>query len=208
MKTAMDLNDNRYLRPDGSNLASFLYYLREIHGRSYAMIRRTVRLVAPFFDDFMLEPLALNEDQIRLEWRHHGSDSYFSAASLSDGSLRFIALATLLLQPKELRPSVILLDEPELGLHPSAITILASIIKQASVETQIVLATQSSLFLDHFEPLDVLVTNRVDGATQFTRLEEEKLKNLLEDYSLGQLWEKNEFGGRPVPEATDWEPAR
>ena len=207
IKKTVPLNDNRYLRHDGSNLAAFLYYLREKHGRSYDMIRRTVQLVAPFFDDFFLEPLVLNEDTIRLEWRHRGSDSYFDAASLSDGSLRFIALATLLLQPKELRPSVLLLDEPELGLHPAAIVIIASLIKQVSTETQIVVATQSPLLLDHFEPEDVLVTERVEGATQFTRLDREKLKIWLEDYSLGQLWEKNEFGGRPVPEFTGRESA-
>ena len=200
IKKTVPLNDNRYLRHDGSNLAAFLYYLREVHWRSYDMIRRTVQLVAPFFDDFFLEPLALNEDTIRLEWRHRGSDGYFDAASLSDGTLRFIALATLLLQPIELHPSVILLDEPELGLHPAAIAILASLIKQTSVETQIVVATQSPFLLDHFEPEDVLVTERVEGATQFARLEGEKLKDWLEDYSLGQLWEKNEFGGRPTPE--------
>ncbi len=200
VKKTTALNDNRFLRHDSSNLAAFLYHLREIHGDSYNMIRRTVQLVAPFFDDFFLEPRVLNEDTIRLEWRHRGSDNYFDAASLSDGSLRFIALATLLLQPRELRPSVILLDEPELGLHPAAITILAALIKQVSVDTQIVVATQSSLLLDHFEPEDVLVTERVEGATQFTRLDGEKLKNWLEDYSLGQLWEKNELGGRPAPE--------
>ena len=200
IKKTVAVNDNRYLRHDGSNLAAFLYFLREVHWRSYDMIRRTVQLVAPFFDDFFLEPLALNEDTIRLEWRHRGSDGYFDAASLSDGTLRFIALATLLLQPRELRTSVILLDEPELGLHPSAITILASLIKQVFTETQIVVATQSPLILDYFEPEDVLVTERVEGATQFARLDGEKLKDWLEDYSLGQLWEKNEFGGRPAPE--------
>ena len=200
IKKTVAVDDNDFLRHDGSNLAAFLYYLREKHGRSYDMIRRTVQLVAPFFDDFFLEPLVLNEDTIRLEWRHRGSDSYFDAASLSDGSLRFIALATLLLQPKELRPSVLLLDEPELGLHPAAIVIIASLIKQVSTETQIVVATQSPLLLDHFKPEDVLVTERVEGATQFTRLDREKLKIWLEDYSLGQLWEKNEFGGRPTPE--------
>ena len=200
IKKTVAVNDNRYLRHDGSNLAAFLYFLREVHGRSYDMIRRTVQLVAPFFDDFFLEPLALNKDTIQLEWRHRGSDSYFDASALSDGSLRFIALATLLLQPTDLRPSVILLDEPELGLHPSAIAILAFLIKQASVETQIVVASQSSLLLDNFNPEDVLVTERVERATQFTRLDGEKLKIWLEDYSLGQLWEKNEFGGRPTPE--------
>ena len=200
IKKTVAVDDNDFLRHDGSNLAAFLYYLREVHGRSYDMIRRTVQLVAPFFDDFFLKPLKRNKDTIRLRWWHRGSDDYFDAASLSDGSLRFIALATLLLQPRELCPSVILLDEPELGLHPYAMTILASLVKQASAKTQIVLATQSSLLLDNFEPEDVLVAERVEGATQFTRLEGEKLKIWLEDYSLGQLWEKNEFGGRPTPE--------
>lgn len=202
MKKTSDVNDNRFLRPDGANLAAFLYYLRQKDDSSYGLIQRTVRLVAPFFDSFVLEPLALNEDKIRLEWRHQESDSYFNASSLSDGSLRFIALATLLLQPSSLRPSVILLDEPELGLHPFAIAILAALVKQASGQTQIIISTQSSLLLDHFEPEDVLVANRVDGGTQFTRLNIEKLQGWLEDYSLGQLWEKNEFGGRPARETT------
>ena len=160
-------------------------------------------LVSPFFDDFVLKPQALNEDKIRLEWRHRGSDVYFDVSSFSDGTLRFIALATLLIQPAALRPSVILLDEPELGLHPYAITILASLVKQASVETQVILATQSPILLDHFEPEDVLVADRVDGATSFTRLESDKIRDWLSEYSLGQLWEKNEFGGRPASESID-----
>ena len=127
-----NVSSDRRLRSDGSNLASFLYYLRRKEHSAYEMIRRTVRLVAPFFDDFILEPQALDEDKIRLEWRHRGSDAYFDASSLSDGSLRFIALATLLLQPNRLLPSLIILDEPELGLHPYAITILCSLVKQAA----------------------------------------------------------------------------
>ena len=197
MKKAADVHDNRLLRPDGSNLASFLYFLRQQHESSYHLIRGSVRLVAPFLDDFLLEPMSLNENKIRLEWRHMGSDAYFDASSLSDGSLRFIALATLLLQPVRLRPSVILLDEPELGLHPYAIAQLASLVKQASMETQIVIATQSPLLLDHFEPDHVLVADRRGGGTQLTRLESARLTAWLADYSLGQLWEKNELGGRP-----------
>ena len=200
MKKTADLNDNRFFRPDGANLAPFLYYLREKHESSYSLIRRTVQRVAPFFDDFALAPQQLNEDKIRLEWRHKGTDAYFDAASLSDGSLRFIALATLLLQPESLRPSVILLDESELGLHPYAITMLASLLKQAATQTQIILATQSPLLLDHFEPEDVLVADRVNGQTQLTRLDTPSLETWLQDYSLGQLWEKNEIGGRPAPE--------
>jgi predicted ATPase len=194
------VDDNEYLRVDGSNLAAFLYYLREKHDESYSLIRRTVQRVAPFFDDFTLKPLRLKPDDIKLEWRHKRSDQSFDASSLSDGTLRFIALATLFLQPEEYRPSVILIDEPELGLHPYAIEMLASLIRQASVDTQVIVSTQSSLLLDHFEPEDVLVANRVDGGTQITRLKPEHLSTWLEDYSLGQLWEKNELGGRPVPD--------
>ena len=167
---------------------------------SYDMIVRTVRLVAPFFDDFVLEPQALNEDTIRLVWRHRGSDAFFGASSLSDGTLRFIALATLLLQPASLQPSVILLDEPELGLHPYAITVFCSLVKQCSVDKQIVLATQSPLIVDQFEPEDVLVADRVAGRTEIRRLEQDRLGEWLQDYSLGELWQKNEFGGRPLPE--------
>ena len=197
MKKTADVNDNRYLRPDGSNLAAFLYLIREKREDSYRTIARTVHQAAPFFEDFELEPQLLNPDKIRLEWRHAGTDAYFDASSLSDGTLRFMALATLFLQPKEYRPSVILVDEPELGMHPYAITLLASLMKQASTETQVIVSTQSSLLLDHFEPEDVLVADRVDGATQLTRLESSNLESWLESYSLGQLWEKNVLGGRP-----------
>ena len=198
IKKHNDLHDNRFLRPDGANLASFLYLLHEKYASEYDLIRRTVRLAAPFFEDFSLEPLALNPDKIRLEWRHKRSDAYFDASSLSDGTLRFMALATLLLQPEPLRPSVILVDEPELGLHPYALSLLASLVKQAAVKSRVILATQSPILLDHFEPEDVLVTDLVAGQTTFTRLDADDLKVWLEDYSLGQLWEKNELGGRPA----------
>ena len=200
IKKTANLHDNRFLRADGSNLAAFLYLLREKHDHPYTFLRNTVRLVAPFFDDFVLEPMALNPDTIRLEWKHVGTDAYFDVSSLSDGTLRFIALAALLQQPVELRPSVILLDEPELGLHPLAITMLASMVKSASVDTQVIMATQSPILLDYFQPEDVLVADRIDGATRFKRLSSEKLALWLEDYSIGQLWEMNDLGGRPTSE--------
>ena len=200
MKKTADVRDNRFLRDDGSNLAAFLHLLSQKHESSYRLIRRTVQLAAPFFDDFIVLPQELNPDKIRLEWKHAGTDAYFDASSLSDGTLRFMALATLLLQPVDLRPSVILLDEPELGLHPYAIAILASLIKKASVDTQIIVATQSPILLDYFEPEDLLVADRVKGETKLRRLDSEDLSVWLEDYSLGQLWEKNWFGGRPVKE--------
>jgi predicted ATPase len=199
MRKTASLHDNRFLRRDGSNLAAHLYYLREKHEDSYSLIVRTVQRVAPFFDNFELNPVQLNPDTIQLAWRHKRSDQYFGASSMSDGTLRFIALATLFLQPPRYRSSLILVDEPELGLHPYAIELLAALIRQAAVDTQVIVSTQSSLLLDHFEPGDVLVADRVDGATQLTRLDPIRLAKWLEDYSLGQLWKKNEFGGQPVP---------
>jgi len=197
MRKTAQLNDNAFLRPDGSNLPAFLHLLQQKHQTEYSLIRRTIQRVAPFFDDFLLAPDPLNEESIRLSWKHKKSDQYFGASSLSDGTLRFIALTTLFLQPEKLRPSVILVDEPELGLHPAAITMLASLVKQASIKTQVILSTQSPLLLDHFQPEDVLVADRVEGRTQFIRLDSTKLDKWLKDYSLGQLWEKNELGGRP-----------
>lgn len=195
MRKTAKVDDNRFLRPDGSNLAAYLYAMKDWAQDSYSLIVSTVQSVAPFFDDFQLEPAGTAPDYIKLEWRHKSSDQYFDASSLSDGTLRFIALATLFLQPK--RPSVILLDEPELGLHPYAIELLAALVRQASVTTQVILSTQSSRLLDHFEPEDVLVANRVDGGTTLERQDPKRLAKWLEDYSLGQLWEKNEIGGRP-----------
>jgi predicted ATPase len=197
MRKTAQINDNEYLRPDGSNLPAFLYLLRRKYPEQYGLIIRSIQRVAPFFDDFRLRPDRLNEETIRLAWKHKHSEQYFGPAALSDGTLRFIVLATLLLQPDEFRPSVILVDEPELGLHPYAIELLSSLVKQASKKTQVILSTQSALLLDHFDPADVLVADRVSSSTSLTRLDPAPLSEWLEDYSLGQLWEKNEFGGRP-----------
>lgn len=199
LRKTSQLNDNGYLRPDGSNLPSFLYFLQKKHPNSYNLIRGTIKQVAPFFDDFILQPDRLNEDSIRLSWKHTNSDQYFNASSFSDGTLRFITLATLFLQPEVLLPSVILVDEPELGLHPYAINVLASMIKKVSYKSQIILSTQSSLLLDYFNPEDVLIAerNQKEGSSIFTRLDPSSLEVWRNDYSLGQLWEKNTFGGRP-----------
>jgi predicted ATPase len=178
LKTAR-LDDNRFLRPDAANLAPFLYYLHERHEASYRSILHEVRRVAPFFDDFLLEPVRLKPDDIKLEWRHKESDQTFGLSSLSDGTLRFIALATLFLQPEMHRPSMILVDEPELGLHPYAIGMLAALVRQASQTNQVVLSTQSPTLLDHFAPEDVLVADRINGATTLTRQDPDRLAKWL-----------------------------
>lgn len=192
------LHDNRFLRSDASNLAAFLYLLQEKHPAAYGKIVSVVRMVAPFFENFDLRPLNLDIESILLEWRHKGSDQYFDVKSLSDGTLRFIALATYFLQPVSLRPALLLVDEPELGLHPYAIELLASLIKQAAISSQVIITTQSPILLDYFNPEDVLVADRKDNATQIRRLDPSPLATWLEEYSLGQLWEKNYLGGRPA----------
>ena len=198
-KTA-NINDNHFLRADGSNLAAFLYLLRAKHPGAYGRIESVIRQAAPFFREFHLAPQQLNPNTIRLAWRHVGSDAYFGISTLSDGSLRFMALATLFLQPAELMPSVILFDEPELGLHPYAIALLAALIKKAAVHAQVIVASQSSRLLSYFEPEDVMVADRVQGATQYSRQSASELGTWLQDFSLGTLWEKGWLGGLPDSE--------
>ena len=197
IKKLCDLNDNRMLRPDASNLAAYLYLLKEKKIQYYRNICDTIRLVAPFFGDFALRPSPLNPDKIKLEWTEKGSDAYFDANSLSDGTLRFIALATLLTQPN--LPQTILLDEPELGLHPYAITVLAGMLKSAATKTQVIVSTQSVTLVNQLDPEDIIVVDRKDGQSTFKRPTKEEIEGWLDDYSLGELWEKNLIGGRPTP---------
>lgn len=194
-KQTCALEDNRALKPDAANLAAYLYLLQQKHPLEFRQIEEHVRLVAPFFDSFVLAPSRLNEEKIKLEWKQKGSDAYFDAYALSDGTLRFICLATLLLQPRP--PALILLDEPELGLHPFAIRLLAEMLEANAKRVQIILATQSVTLLNHFSPKDVIVAENDGLQTSFKRLDETALAQWLEEYSLGELWEKNVLGGRP-----------
>jgi len=195
------LQDNRVLRPDAGNLAAFLYALKETHLDHYRNIEGVIRQIAPFFDRFNLAPSQLNPEKIRLEWLEKGSDAYFNAMALSDGTLRFMCLATLLLQPR--LPAVVLIDEPELGLHPSAISLLAELLRHAAEQTQVIVSTQSVTLVNQFSPEEVWTVERRDLATVFEHLGKRDLGNWLEVYegcegfSLGELWEKNVIGGRP-----------
>ncbi len=191
------INVNHSIRPDASNLAAFLYLLQQKHPKSYQRIRNTVRLVAPFFDDFSLrpDPLSLNQQDIRLEWREVGSDYPFTAYQLSDGTLRFMCLATVLLQPNP--PSTIIIDEPELGLHPYAIEVLAGLLCSVSQKVQLIVSTQSVPLVNQLEAENLIVVNHSNGESVFSRPDVDALQSWLEDYTLGELWEKNILGGRP-----------
>ncbi len=197
MRSRSDLSGPPYLYDDGSNLAAHLHLLREKQPECYKRVVETVHLVFPLFKDFVLEP-DNGGTYVMLRWRAAGSAEYeFGPHQISDGTLRFIALATLLLQPHDWLPPLIAIDEPELGLHPYAIKILASLLQDAANFTQIIVATQSAGLVDQMEPADVIVADLEEGATNLKRLDRESLADWLQDYSLSQMWESNLFGGRP-----------
>lgn len=192
MRREHDINDNEIFRANAENLAPFLYRIQHTHPAAYARIRDVIRLAAPFFDDFNLRPIPATPDRIQLEWRQRDSDYPFRAHQLSDGTLRFICLATALLQPW--RSETALFDEPELGLHPYALTLLGNLFKQATqgpFSRQLIISTQSAHLLNEFAPEEVIVVERKNGESIFTRLEPSHLSEWLEEYSLGELWQKN-----------------
>ncbi len=185
IKRLHSIGDNLYLRADGSNLAAFLYFLKEKHKDSYSKIVNTVRLIAPFFGEFCLRPTPNNPDLIELEWFEKVQDIPWKAHILSDGTLRFICLATVFLQPLEFQPETILVDEPELGLHPYAITLLASLMRSISTKKQLIISTQSSDLVNEFDPEDILVVNRYKRFTEIQRLSNNRLEEWLKEYTLG-----------------------
>lgn len=190
------LHNNAALDPDGGNLAAYLYHLKtSFPYQYYDQIVRVVRLAVPYFDDFYLKPEAENGEHIRLRWKQKEVDEIFGASALSDGSLRFICLTTLLEQPE--LPKLIIIDEPELGLHPAAITYLAAMVKSAATRRQVILSTQSVDMLNEFEPEDIVVSEQGLEGSAFHRLDTQGLKTWLEEYSLGEIWLKNIIGGKP-----------
>jgi predicted ATPase len=198
-KKASDLTASDFLYRDAKNLASFLYRLRQEYPKSYHDIITAIQTVTPFFHDFYLEPRGREGDKkILLKWLHQVHEEPFSAHQLSDGTARFICLATLLLQPQELRPNTIILDEPELGLHPAALIVLADIIKVICKENQLICSTQSADFANLFAPEDFIVVDQIKGVSTFKRPDVDGLKHWLDDYGMGDIWCKNLIGGRPA----------
>ena len=197
VKQVHGANDNEYLREDARNLAAFLKRLQEHHNAHYLRIVKSIQMVAPFFGDFIFRPYAGKSDQIELEWTEAGQDVPFKASALSDGTLRFICLTTVLLQPKNFMPATILIDEPELGLHPFAITMLGAMMKSTSQQHQIIVSTQSVELVNEFDLEDLIVVDKQGGASTLRRPDATVLRDWLADYSLGDLWKKNLLGGRP-----------
>lgn len=184
-----NINSDWYsLYSDGSNLAALLFKIQELKPIIYKRIINAIESIAPYFLDFQLIPN--EEGNLRLLWKNKHSEQIFSSYDLSDGTLRFIALATLFLQPK--LPETLIIDEPELGLHPFAIAKLAGLAKSASQKgCQIIMATQSVELINHFSAEDIIAVDNRNGESVFERLSEEKLSIWLDDYTIGEMWKQN-----------------
>lgn len=196
MRRKQPVSNNRELQPDAGNVAPFLRYILEKNYLHYRRICDTIRQIAPFFQDFRLVTEHEGENEVtRLEWTQKGSNYPFQPWQLSDGTIRFICLVTALLQPKP--PSTILIDEPELGLHPMALDILAELIHEASERTQVIVSTQSPILLNRFTSEQIIVVDRHDGASRFQRLDTSALSHWLEEYALGELLQKNIIEASP-----------
>ena len=184
---------DRVLAHDGSNIALFLRHVKKENEIRYEKILNTIQMTAPFFGDFVFD--SNTGPNTQFHWKQKGVDNTFSSLLLSDGTLRFICMAAALLQPDP--PKIIVFDEPELGLHPFAIHLLAEMIHMAAEDTQVIVSTQSSVLIDSFTPEDIIVVEREQGASKFKRLSSNELELWLKDYTLDQLWQKNTIGGGP-----------
>lgn len=196
LKVGWDADDAHYLKDHGGNLPSVLLDLRENCSDNYGEIVRLVRQMLPIFKDFELN---VRYGKANLRWTPQGdAGKTFGAHLTSDGTLRLMALTTLLCMPTERQPDVILLDEPELGLHPEAIGLVAAMIQRAAVDKQIIIATQSPLLLNEFSIDDIVVAEMGDdGCTEFKRREEKEFLKWLDEFKAGDLWEQNLLGGNP-----------
>jgi len=185
--------DNNLLKEDGANIAPFLFKMKNKYPDYYNKIINTIRMIYPDFDEFVFD----ESRNILLQWREQGSDYIFASHQASDGTLRMFALVTLLSQPIQMLPNLLVIDEPELGLHPYAINIIGGLMKSVSVHKQILIATQSGAFADQFEVDDIIIVDKIDRTSIFSRKTKAELVNWLDKYSLSELWNANIIGGRP-----------
>ena len=202
IRNSQDVDRNLGLLSQGGNLAAFLYSLQQTRPAHYRVILSAFQSIVPYVQELVLRPDVLDPTRILLRWRDRNLNHELGGHQLSDGSIRALALVTALLQPEETMPGILLLDEPELGLHPSGIALIASLIKSVSTKRQVIVATQSPRFLAEFRPEQVVVVERREdahgfGESTFTRLDPHELKGWLEDYDLGALYEMQVTGGSP-----------
>ena len=179
--------------PNGEHLYSALYNLRISAPEIFE--RLTVLLQQSFPGFKRLELPVVGAGQVTLAWYERDSNTPFYANQLSEGTLRYLWLVTILLTPQ--RPPLLLLDEPELSLHPALLRLLAALLQDAALTTQIVVATQSSDLIGWLMPEEVLIADKEDGKTLFTWAADLDLKAWLDEYTLRDLWLMGNLGGRP-----------
>lgn len=194
LKVRWDAEESFRLLPHGGNLPSVLLYLSRHDKERFDAICYYVSRILPGFRRFEIEEA---HGKTLLRWQASGSSKTIGPHLTSDGSLRFFALVTLLNLPAEVLPEIVLLDEPELGLHASAITLIAEMVKSVALKRQVVVATQSPIFVDFFRPHELVVLELDAGQTLVRRPEELDLGPWLEEYTTGEIWRKNLIGGRP-----------
>lgn len=194
MKISWDSTDSGRLRSDGANLASVLSLLEREDKPRFELICRYVSLAVPVFDRFEIKE---EYGKVQLRWKQKDMDKTMGAHMTSDGMLRFFALVTLLNLPPEMLPGVLLLDEPELGLHPAAITLIGAMIDSVAMDRQVIVATQSPLLVDNFRLDEILALELENGRTTVRRFDDADYGQWLDEYSTGELWQKNVLGGRP-----------
>ncbi len=188
-----DVADNVCLRTDGGNLGAVLLDLKMNDVPRYRLIVSQIQRVFPALDDFVLEPV---KGKVLFCWRSRFSDKTMGPYLTSDGTLRLFFLVTLLNLPAERLPSLLLIDEPELGLHPQAVELVAAMVKRVAAVKQVIIATQSPLMLDCFQPDNIIVAESRGGAAELKRLEKPEYERwLAEDYLLSDWWMARTVGG-------------
>lgn len=191
-----DVSDCARLRSDGGNLAAVLLDLQEQDPVRYKLIVRQIQRVFPTLGDFVLQP---ESGKVLLRWRSRYSEKVFGSHLTSDGSLRLFCLITLLCLPEARLPDVLFFDEPELGLHPHAITLVSEMMKRVAMTRQVFIATQSPYMVDCFELDNIIVASAHRGATTLKNLSVDEYKQWLDDdYLISDIWLKTPIGEVPL----------
>jgi predicted ATPase len=184
------------LSENGSNLASVLNSIQQQHPATWKDIEELLETVYPQFHSITFPPEG-GDGKVVLRWweRPYEKQAGFSANLLSDGTLKFLCLIAILKSPN---PSpLICIDEPELGLHPDWVKVVAELLQSASERTQVIVTTHSPQLVSKLRPEQLVVSEKEDGRSLLRPLSGENLEKWLKEFTLGDLWTAGHFGGRP-----------
>lgn len=185
-----DLPEDRLL-PDSRNLALVLNQIE------YTGETRFNDLLRKFSPRFQRMSTRVSGGTVQFYLHETGFTAPIPATRLSDGTIRFVALLATLLAPSP--PPLVCIEEPELGLHPDAVALLADLLVEASVRMQLVVTTHSDALVSALtnQPDAIVACERPGAGTVLRRLDPKRLASWLEDYRLGDLWRMGELGANP-----------